>query len=51
MTAGKKKKSRLQRAKGWDVVIFIALTLIAIMIFLPSTMPWSFPWKQTGRTR
>ncbi len=35
MTAGKKKKSRLHRAKGWDVVIFIALTLIAIMIFLP----------------
>ena len=30
-----RKKSRLNRATGWDAVIFIALTLIAILIFLP----------------
>ena len=29
------KKSRLNRATGWDAVTFIALTLIAIIIFLP----------------
>lgn len=30
-----RKKSRLKRPTGWDAVIFIALTLIAILIFLP----------------
>ncbi len=30
-----RKKSRLNRATGWDVLIVIILTLIAIMIFLP----------------
>lgn len=29
------RKSRLRRATGWDVVIFIALTLTAVIIFLP----------------
>jgi len=29
------KKSRLKRATGWDALIFISLTLIAILIFLP----------------
>ncbi len=29
------KKSRLKRATGWDAVIFIALTLISMLIFLP----------------
>ena len=35
MMAEKRKKSRLKRATGWDAVIFIALTLIAVIIFLP----------------
>ena len=30
-----RQKSRLKRATGWDTVIFIALTLIAVLIFLP----------------
>ena len=29
------KKSRLRRATGWDALIFIALTLLAFIIFLP----------------
>ena len=35
MKEAKRKKSRLNRIRGWDVVIVIALTLIAIIIFLP----------------
>ena len=31
----KPKRNRLRRATGWDAVIVIALTLIAILIFLP----------------
>ena len=31
----KRKKSRLNRATGWDVLIVVILTLIAVMIFLP----------------
>ncbi len=30
-----RKSSRLDRPTGWDAVIFIALTLIAVIIFLP----------------
>ena len=32
---GKRKTRRLKRLTGWDVTIFIILTLIAIIIFLP----------------
>ena len=35
MTDKRKKKSRLRRPTGWDAVIVVALTLIAILIFLP----------------
>lgn len=34
MTA-KGRKSRLHRATGWDALIFLSLTLLAIIIFLP----------------
>ena len=33
--AKNRQKNRLKRATGWDTVIFIALTLIAVLIFLP----------------